>query len=313
VISLSDGVLEHLREIADAPNLADTKYELEELIGRGGMGSVYRVYDRELGRQVALKVLSAPDPNGALATRLLLEAKILARLEHPGIVPVYDAGRLADGRAFCVMKWVQGMRLDTWLDSSPSTLARLQLLHRICETVAFAHAHGVIHRDLKPENIMIGSFGQALVMDWGVAKQLGTHEPSSDTSSGAARALTGHGAIIGTTTWMSPEQSRGEPADEKSDVFALGKILAFVAADGAPPALRAIIARAAAPLPVERYPGAVELAADIQRFLDGDSVAAYRESWVGRLNRLSRPYRPLLALLFVYAAVRLLILFLTGV
>jgi len=131
-------VLDHLRDIADEPDLADTKYELEELIGRGGMGSVYRVYDRELDRKVALKVLAAPDPNGALATRLLLEAKILARLEHPGIVPVYDAGTLADGRAFCVMKWVQGTRLDTWLGGSPATLARLQLLHRICETVAFA-------------------------------------------------------------------------------------------------------------------------------------------------------------------------------
>src|SRR6266704_2150858 len=113
---ISDGVLDHLRGVADAPDLSGTKYELIEPIGRGGMGAVFRVCDTELGREDALKVLSAPDPRGELAARLQQEARFLARLEHPGIVPVYDAGSLADGRPYCVMKLLHGERLDAWLE-----------------------------------------------------------------------------------------------------------------------------------------------------------------------------------------------------
>src|SRR5437899_627182 len=103
---ISDRVLDHLRAVTDHPDLAGTKYELIEHVGRGGMGTVFRVNDKELGRQVAMKVLAAPDPTGELAARLLLEARFLAQLEHPGIVPVYDAGVLPDGRTYCVMKHV---------------------------------------------------------------------------------------------------------------------------------------------------------------------------------------------------------------
>jgi serine/threonine protein kinase len=331
-MSLSDRVLEHLREVTDDPDLSGTKYELLEPIGRGGMGAVYRVNDNELDRPVAMKVLAAPDPSGELTARLLLEARFLARLEHPGIVPVYDAGVLPDGRPYCVMKHVSGQRFDAWLATGPSRTAALELVARICETVAFAHAHGVIHRDLKPANIMVGQYGEALVMDWGVAKEVGAPgaqngAPSAGNASGALggpgarsddrrssdpQALTGHGVVVGTTSWMAPEQARGEAADQRSDVYALGTLLAYVAGDDAPPSLAAVCARAMAAAPADRYPAADELAKDIRRYLAGESVSAYPESPLVRFNRILRPYRPLLALLGIYLAIRIAIFFWSG-
>ncbi len=311
-MSLSDRVLAHLRRVADDPDLTGTKYELLEPIGRGGMGAVYRVRDSELGREVALKVLATPDPHGDLAQRLLLEARFLARLEHPGIVPVYDAGVLPDGRTYCVMKQVKGLRFDAWLAKDPSRAAALQIVERICETVAFAHAHGVIHRDLKPANIMVGEYGEAMLMDWGVAKEVGAPDAPSSSSPASSPQLTGHGAIVGTTSWMAPEQERGEPADQRSDVYALGALLAHVAGADAAPSLRAVCARATAAAPADRYASADELAKDIRRYLDGDRVSAYPESPLGRVSRVSRPYRPLLALLGVYQIVRTVLFFLCG-
>jgi eukaryotic-like serine/threonine-protein kinase len=312
-MSVSDGILDHLRRVTDDPDLSGTKYDLLEPIGRGGMGAVYRVHDKELDRLVAMKVLAAPDPSGELAARLLLEARFLARLEHPGIVPVYDAGVLPDGRAYCVMKHVSGQRLDQWLATGPSRTATLELVARLAETVAFAHAHGVIHRDLKPANVMVGEFGEALVLDWGVAKQIGANEVGTGLiAPSGSQQLTHHGAIVGTTSWMAPEQSRGEPADQRSDVYSLGTLLAQVAGDDAAPALAAVCARATAAAPADRYPTADELAKDIRRYLAGDSVAAYPESPLARWSRVSRPVRPLLALLGVYGAFRLAIFFWSG-
>ena len=165
---LSDAALRHLREISDQPDLTGTPYALVETLGRGGMGAVYLAHDSRLDREVALKVVQLPEGKGDL-DRLLLEARVLAQLEHPGIVPVHDAGVLPDGRAFYVMKHVRGYGLDEYARTAPLP-ERLRAFERICEAVAFAHAHGVIHRDLKPENVMVGPFGEVLVMDWGVAK-----------------------------------------------------------------------------------------------------------------------------------------------
>jgi serine/threonine protein kinase len=311
-MSLSDRVLAHLRRVTDDPDLSSTKYELLEPIGRGGMGAVYRVRDSELGREVALKVLATPDPNGELAQRLLLEARFLARLEHPGIVPVYDAGVLVDGRTYCVMKHVKGLRFDAWLANGPSRAAALQVIERVCETVAFAHAHGVIHRDLKPANIMVGEYGEAVVMDWGVAKEVGASDTASGSSASSSPQLTGHGAVVGTRSWMAPEQERGELADQRSDVYSLGTLLTHVTGDDAAPSLRAVCVRATAAAPTGRYESADELAQDIRRYLDGDRVSAYRESALGSFNRVSRPYRPLLALLGVYLVIRAVVFFLFG-
>jgi serine/threonine protein kinase len=253
---LSDAAVTRLRAAADAPDLSGSRYRLVEKIGEGGMGSVYRVEDTSLGRNVALKVVNTHDVNG-FAERLLREARIIARLEHPGIVPVHDTGSLPDGRVFYTMKLVQGKRLDEYVRELNGVPERLRVFQKICEAVAFAHARQVLHRDLKPENVMIGPFGEVLVMDWGVSKILAgavehsasdhlsaaslimepakadDREPvdGSVASSGEAAELdTTYGAVIGTLGYMAPEQERGDSdrVGERSDVYSLGAILMFL-------------------------------------------------------------------------------------
>jgi len=171
VSGLSDAALRRLRDAADAPDLTGTKYEIVDRIGQGGMGTVYRARDRELHRDVALKVIRLPEASPDIAGRMLREAHTLAQLEHPGIVPIHDVGTLSDGRTFYAMKLVRGAPLDALPPDPPAE--RFRIIERLCEAVAFAHAHGVIHRDLKPQNVMVGPFGEVLVMDWGVAKLTG--------------------------------------------------------------------------------------------------------------------------------------------
>src|SRR6202795_2701791 len=197
--SLSDKVIERLRAGAELPDLSGTRYRVLERLARGGMGVVYAAEDETLERRVALKVLDVPGTDGDLANRLMREARVLARLEHPGIVPVHDVGTLADGRVFYAMKFVEGQRLDKMIETVEAVPDRLRLFLRICDALAFAHARGVLHRDLKPANVMVGPFGEVLVMDWGLAKILreqsaGTSEDDPDatiihappTSNGAA-------------------------------------------------------------------------------------------------------------------------------
>jgi serine/threonine protein kinase len=169
---LSDSALERLRGAAEVPDLSGTRYRLLDRIARGGMGVVYTAEDENLQRRVALKVLDVPATDGDFANRLIREARVLAVLEHPGIVPVHDVGTLSDGRVFYTMKFVEGKRLDDYIESVISVPDRLRIFLRICDAVAFAHARDVLHRDLKPANIMVGPFGEVLVMDWGLAKIL---------------------------------------------------------------------------------------------------------------------------------------------
>src|SRR6202050_5044985 len=184
--SLSDKAIERLRAGADEPDLAGTRYRLLQRVARGGMGVVYAAEDERLERRVALKVLDVPGADGDLANRLMREARVLARLEHPGIVPVHDVGTLADGRVFYTMKFVEGQRLDKFIEGVESVPDRLRLFLRICEAVAFAHARGVLHRDLKPANVMIGPFGEVLVLDWGLAKIL--HQPGHSNAEGDSQS-----------------------------------------------------------------------------------------------------------------------------
>jgi len=226
---LSDQALERLRDAADTPDLAGTRYRLLERVARGGMGVVYAAEDEKLQRRVALKVLDVPGTDGDLANRLIREARVLALLEHPGIVPVHDVGTLPDGRVFYTMKFIEGQRLDKHIATVNSVPDRLRLFLRICDAVGFAHARRVLHRDLKPANIMVGPFGEVLVMDWGLAKILRGgdsnptqvadpdatlfEKPATPSANGQATdssVITGHGTVMGTPGYMSPEQARGD-------------------------------------------------------------------------------------------------------
>jgi serine/threonine protein kinase len=275
VTFLSDRVVGRLRETVDQPDLSATRYEMRRLVGRGGMGAVYAVFDTALGREVALKVLTAPDS----ANRLLAEARVVARLEHPGIVPIYDAGVLADGRAFYTMKLVAGAHLDAFVRDVSSLSDRLRLFQTLSDAVAFAHSRGVVHRDLKPTNVMVGPFGEVLVMDWGVG-------------------------VAGTPAYRAPEQLEpGREIGPSADVHALGVILrALLPSPNRP--LGAVIARATAADPAARYADARALHAEIALFLDTGSVEAYRESPIERAARFYRANQPLLVLLLVYVVVR---------
>src|SRR5580765_1728455 len=162
------------------PDLSGTRYRAIRFLGQGGMGTVWLAEDSILHRAIALKVLAAENSSADLASRLMQEAVVLARLEHPGIVPVHDAGTLPDGRTFYCMKHVEGQTLDRYALNLPLR-ERLRLVQRIAEPLAFAHSRGIIHRDLKPANIMVGAFGEVLIMDWGLAKVMAATGVSSAT------------------------------------------------------------------------------------------------------------------------------------
>ncbi len=159
---LPDSVLRHLVKVAAEPDLTGTRYELLGVLGRGAMGVVYSVRDTTLERNVAIKVLHS----GQL---VIGEARIVASLEHPGIVAIHETGVLADGRAYYTMRLVEGRSLDRHLETATPLSERLRVFQKICETVAFAHSRGVLHRDLKPANIMAGPFGEVIILDWGIA------------------------------------------------------------------------------------------------------------------------------------------------
>ncbi len=288
---ISDNVLKHLREVSEMPDPPGVRYSISEQLGRGGMGVVYRAHDSELQRDVAMKVLSLGDTD---AERMRREARVLARIEHPGIVPIHDVGTLEDGRVFYTMKLVRGARLDAYCRQPHAVLDVLRLFQRICEPVAFAHSQGIVHRDLKPENIMVGQFGEVLVLDWGVARVLSERELD--------------GAVIGTKQYMSPEQSAGANAeiDGRSDVYALGRILELLLAAPAKP-LRSIARKATAVEKDARYSSALALSEDIGRYVDGLPVWAHPESILDRSRRVLGNNKTLVALILAYLVMRILL------
>jgi serine/threonine-protein kinase len=227
------------------------RYAITGCIGRGGMGIVYRGIDADLDRSLAVKVL-LPEHAGdnGLKQRFLKEARIMGRLQHPGVPPIHEIGTLADGRPFFSMKQIQGSTLKSLLEQrrgpSDDLPSFVRIFGQVCQTVAYAHSGNTIHRDLKPDNIMVGAFGEVQVMDWGLAKVLNEAEAeqaADDATLSRVRAVvvggdadTAHGTVLGTLAYMPPEQALGtlEAVDRRSDVFAIGAILCEILT-GQPP------------------------------------------------------------------------------
>ena len=280
------------------------RYEERGEIGRGGMGTVFRVWDRDLRRELAMKVLRGkrfPDRIGASSAalrRFLEEAQITGQLEHPGVVAVHELGLDRSGQIYFTMPLVRGQRLvDVFRlvrDGSEewNRHRALDALLRACEAVAFAHAHGVIHRDLKPENVMVGRFGEVQVMDWGLAKVLDRaesatlHTPVGEAEHTTARTLAG--TVIGTPAYMPPEQAEGQLDDvgTAADVYAAGAMLyqllaghpPYVPPDGKAAPRRVLLAvLAGPPTPLHKTaPGTPpELAAICERAMARDPQARY--------------------------------------
>jgi serine/threonine protein kinase len=302
---ISDAAVGHLRDVADWPDFNGSRYHIVEVIGRGGMGTVFRGRDRELQRDVAIKV--AAWPGAREQERLRQEARVLASLEHPGIVAVHESGRLPDGRAFYVMTLVGGQRLHDSVRHLTSLADRLRLFDRICDIVAFAHARGVIHRDLKPANIMVGAYGEVRVVDWGLARR------TAPSASDADVPMIDGATASGTEGYMAPEQAVGR-VDARSDVYSLGAVLRdLMVGQTTVPSRRlrplcSIVRRATSQAPEARYSDVTALSADVRRFADGARVDAYQENVAERTARLIRTYRTPLALVLGYLLMRLLLI-----
>ncbi len=319
------------RGSGELPIREPRRYARIEEIARGGMGRIVRADDLELGRSVAIKELGPA--SAGLAGRFEREVRITARLQHPAIIPVHEAGRWPNGEPFYAMKLVSGESLDTALARRGTLDARMALLPNViavADALAYAHSIRVIHRDLKPANVLVGEYGETVVIDWGLAKDLSDPLDASDVAVGPYRAAgargdeTQDGVVMGTPAYMPPEQASGAAVDERADVYALGAML-YHLLSGAPPYtaktsdhilaqvlsepppridakvsgvprdLAAIVHTAMAREPARRYPSARELADDLKRFQTGQLVAAHRYSVGMRVRRWLRRHRAAVA------------------
>jgi serine/threonine-protein kinase len=303
------------------PLVPGERYELGDTIARGGMGEVISAHDADIGREVAIKRLRAPNPTPLALARFLREARIQGRLDHPAIVPVHELAYDREGRPYFAMKKLSGTTLAAIIASPEPGFTRQQLLRAfadVCLALEFAHTRGVIHRDIKPANILLGDFGEVYVLDWGIARvptdrteDEVTGEFSEDGETGVVSwASTNPGSAMGTPGYMSPEQARGEIVDARADVYALGCVLYEILAklplhprgkpgirsalrgvdarpsrhdSSVPPELDALCVRATTPLVEDRIASARELAESLNRYLDGDRDMALR-------NRLAREH-----------------------
>ena len=267
------------------------RYEIVEPLGAGGMGEVYRARDPGLEREVALKVLPARTLTDQSArARLLREARMAARLNHPHVCTVHEVAE-ADGQIYIVMELVEGRALDTVLSEGPLPVEQaVRYGVQIAEALAHAHERGVVHRDLKSANVVVTAEGRAKVLDFGLAKQLVGEELAEATTQLGA-TLTVPGSVVGTLAYMAPEQLRGQAADARSDVWALGVVLYEILGGRRPFAGQtgyelssAILNEPPPPLP-EEVPAAVRAVVERclakeagERFDSGDGVRAALET-----------------------------------
>ncbi len=223
------------------PVVDPTHYAVEGELAHGGIGRILRAWDLRLGRPVALKQMLSPSPEAE--SRFRTEALVTARLQHPAIIPVYEAGRWPDGELFFAMKLVSGRSLADVLAEGRPLEERLALLPHVvavAEAMAYAHSERIIHRDLKPANVLVGGFGETVVIDWGLAKDLSRAEntgaPDAFVSEGASLdgCQTRLGTVMGTPAYMPPEQAAGQSVDERADVYSLGAILYHLLAGARP-------------------------------------------------------------------------------
>ncbi len=310
------------------------RYVLDAVLGRGGMGIVWKAWDPVLARRVALKQMLPDLIDQEAAQRFLREGRAAARLRHAGIVAVHDVGEV-EGAPYLAMEYVEGTTFAGFLAesldakcsvgaSADRLRAEVEILAQVAEAVGHAHRQGILHRDLKPGNILLDDRGKAFVTDFGLAKALGESDPPAG---GPASLVTLSGQILGTPAYMSPEQANGNVTtlSPRTDVYALGAILNEVltgqvpfgkatpwellnavmmrepdppsrVAPGVPLELEAVCMKALEKNPVLRYADAGQLAGDLRRWLAGEPVQARRVGWAGRLARRWRRRRGVLAL-----------------
>jgi tRNA A-37 threonylcarbamoyl transferase component Bud32 len=314
---------------------------------RGGMGRLFRALDTRLGREVAIKqVRAAGGTESGAVTRALLarlerEAKLTARLQHPGIVVVYEVGQFEDGELFYSMPLVRGRPLSREIERRPTLSGRLglvALITNVAEALAYSHSQDIVHRDVKPDNIIVGAFGEAVLIDWGIAKDLRAREeeePGAEELRVLSAGLTELG--VGTAQYMAPEQARGAQPSAAMDVYALGATL-YHALSGEPPwgaadpsevrrllregpprpldalapqvpaELVHICERAMARDPLQRYASARELADELHRFQTGRLLQSRSYTAAELLRHWARRHR---ASLSVGAAALLALVLLT--
>ena len=328
----------------DFATIDPQRYGVSREIARGGMGRIMAARDRRLGRPVAIKELLTA--SGDLRGRFEREARITARLQHPSIVNLLEAGTWPGGEPFYVMKLVAGDSLDKVIAQRPTLEARLALLPNVIAAVdalAYAHSLRVIHRDLKPANVLVGEFGETVVIDWGLAKDLADTSGAPDVTFGpyttpTVPGQTEAGTVMGTPAYMPKEQAEGDAVDERADVYALGAMLYHTLAgappytgktaetildaviagppppldartSGVPPDLVTIVTKAMAHAPADRYPTAKQLAEDLKKFQTGQLVVAHNYSARQLLRRWIRRHRTAV----IVAAVAIVLLGVLGV
>ncbi len=332
------------------------RYDLIRSLAKGGLGEIFVAHDQELDREVALKKILDDDQISVdIRQRFIAEAKITGGLEHPGVVPVHGLGTLPNGQPYYVMRLIRGRSLEQTIheyfkqraegglgtDGDRRFRALIRAVMDACYAIGYAHSRGVLHRDIKPQNIMLGKYGETLVVDWGLAKVLGSvpesmmrsELPIDERRSGDS-APTAMGSVLGTPAYMSPEQAAGNinELDRRSDVFSLGATLYAVLTGQAPfrgatreeildaarrhlfqkprelnatisRGLEAICLKAMAFKSEQRYATAIELAEDLESWVAGDAVKALPESVVQRGLRWTRRHQTLVASSLVFLLV----------